>query len=232
MFYSNEVDLIDCKTVSEMVDKMIENNIDSSFQIVEFMSIPSNFILPKVKIENFSFNYTTNVHINRKSFPIEVKTRYYNQPYTNCKFVIKSDVTTIPEIGGTLQRKNIKKGLENIRLNHNHLKTSIAYDDIVKDHKKLVLLKTRESIAKQLLDIRKLNIINEKKRIALSLQLKYENILEKDKEKFLIENGFTGLENLNIYTNKDDGYGHKTGITTEIDFENKNIYTRGYSSDD
>ena len=61
------------------------------------------------------------------------------------------------------------------------------------------------------------------------LLLDYEKA--EDKETWLKENGYTGLENLDV----DESwkcYGHTCGRTTMIDHKNKKVIVGGYPTDD
>lgn len=231
MYYTNETDLTKLTTIQDMIEVMQSNNIRKNFEIVEFMAIPRNIILPKILIENFSSEHNIEIKVQDKLFNVKVITSYRNQPYTNGSFKIIKNTSTVPNIGGSLQRKNTKKGLESIRLNRKDLDNSTIYKSIVEAHKELIILKEREAIAKQLIEVRTMNVIQEDRRIALSLQFEYENINKSEELDFFKKHNFVGMENLNVYSETDDGYGHKKGITTQIDWENKSIYTTGFSSD-
>ena len=53
-----------------------------------------------------------------------------------------------------------------------------------------------------------------------------------DKKQFLVDNGFTGMKDYDFEgTSGPDGYGHQTGRSRMLDFEGKNCYIGGWSSD-
>ena len=60
-------------------------------------------------------------------------------------------------------------------------------------------------------------------------ELDYEK--SEDKETWLKENGYTGLENLGVDESW-DCYGHTCGRATMIDHKNKKVIVGGYSTDD
>jgi hypothetical protein len=232
MYYSKEVDLIDCNTVEEMVAKMTENEITDYFQIVENMAIHRNHILPKVKCENFKLEEEITIIKEGLPFKITVSCRYYNQPYTSGNFKVIKNTTTTPGVGNVLRRKNKKKNIDSLYLTVQDLNMSAELRKLKVIFQETITHNLRTDIANQLMKSRSLGIIDDNRRAELSLELAYEKTDKSNQYEFLKSNGFNGLDNLGVYTSKPDGYGHTCGRATKIDFRNKIVFVTGYSSDD
>ena len=227
MFYSNEVNLQNYNSIHDMIKAMEIANIDRAHQVTEIMATKREDLPEEKELSPFKETYVIKIH----NINIEVVSSLRYQRYTNGSAKLIQEAS-VPMLGYVIQRKNAKKGLESITLNHNDLRDSEAYQNIKAIHKARVLRAQREIIANQVLEARASNVIDTNKSRAYGLQIDYEALDSANEFEFLEENGFTGLENLGIHESRPDGYGHTCGRSTHINFENKTIYVQGWSSDD
>ena len=233
MFYSNEINLQNIKTVPFMVQAMLDAGIDRYFQVSELMATPRELVPAEQALENFKEEFT--IQIEGIDVTVTSSLRYQSYINIGTKEIVRSELleaVTVPFNGLVIRRANKKRGVESLRLNQRMLNDNEDYKVIVKNHKERVLLAKLEAIANQVIDARNLKVIDERKAAEYSLHIDYDNTSKENKNQFLIDNNFSGLNNLDVYDSRPDGYGHTTGRCTQIDFDSKSISVIGFSSDD
>jgi hypothetical protein len=227
MFYSNEINLQNLNTVPEMVQAMQSANIDRYFEVVELMATPRELIYTKKELQEFS----ETSFITIEGIEIEVISFLEYQRYSNGSAKLVQGVR-VPMQNFVIRRANKKRNIESLRLTLNILRENDDYNRIVTAHKDRVKLAKLEIIAQQVLEARETNVIDAELFEEYALHVGYDNTPEEDKTQYLIDNNFTGLENLGVYNSRPDGYGHTCGTCTNIDFRSRTVTVIGFSSDD
>ena len=227
MFYLNEVDLSGVTEVDEMVRLMKESGVTRVHQIAEVMASDNDKIPSVRKIDTFKDVYT--IQVEGKDYKVISECNYVRSICIPC--MLENKVTVLMQ-GFVIRRANKKRGIESLRLSKQLLEANADYMNIVKENKSRAERINLVNIAHQVLDLRELDVIDETKLREYSLNIAYDKTPKEDRFQFLKDNGFTGLENLGVYTSQDDGYGHTCGRCTNIDFRTRSVYVIGYSSDD
>ena len=178
-----------------------------------------------VMVEN---ERNVNVVSNGSIFSIKATVSMNIKPFQQNSFY----VSTTPKIGQSIKRKS-KAYPNGVKLTKKMLDNSIDYQQFLKDFEQKLEALIRFNTAKFIVEIRKSGLIDKNKLEAVILEKEYYSLPLEDRKQFLIDNGFKGVEeNYGVYEEQPDGYGHKTGRTTTIDFEKKVVYVIGFSSDD
>lgn len=161
--------------------------------------------------------YTKDIQTSfTKEFEICDKKIKVNVSYDNNTF----NVTTIPSIGTLLKRKS-KYNPETIRLEAEYVLLEIQ-TDISK-----IVWEANKVWKKRFFDFVDETLTEEDKKISL---VKYDYYNAEDKKQWLIDNGFTGVEKYGYLKEEKMRCGNSRGITYEIDFKNKEVITRGYTT--
>jgi len=227
MFYSNEVSVDNLNTVPEIMAELVAQNIDRAFQVTEIMATDRQDLPSEKELTPFKETFTITV----RGIEVQVISSLRYQRYTNGSVQLQQEVQ-VPMLNMVIQRKNAKKNLDGIRLYYADFKDNIEYKAIQSNHKARVLEAKREIIANLVLDTRKADVIDLVKAAEYRLHIQYDNTPEEDRLQFLVDNEFTGLDNLGFHSSRPDGYGHTCGTSTDIDFHSKNISLQSWSSDD
>jgi hypothetical protein len=195
----------------------ISDTYRKCFEKVTIDSITkSEATLTKCVIDNFAI-----ISLTKEGFEFDVKFSVKLNKYS------EYEIITSPKIGRLIKRvsKDLPNGI--ILKREDVINELTTFKNAIEDKKKIARIISTVNL---LLNIRKTDLIDFSKLDSIQLSIDYN--ASKDPKQFLIDNGFSGIENYGIYTSKDDGYGHKCGQCTSINFENKTIYVSGYSSDD
>ena len=226
MFYTNEIDLQHIDNKEEMVTLMYNNNITSDFEVTEIMAIP-NDKRHRIELKEFKDTYTLEFEGIEVEFISSIKYIRYRNGATKLVETFKT-----PDQGYVIRRGNKAKNIESLRLDYGKIIAHEGYADIKAQHKKRVTLANLEAAALQILEARRLNIIDQELLKEYSLHVNFDNTPEEHKVEFLEAHNFRGLQNFDIYDERPDGYGHTTGRGAHIDFANRSIYLMNFSSDD
>jgi len=144
------------------------------------------------------------------------------------------EIYTNPDLGRSIKRKS-KKYPKGIKLTKDMLKNSKSYNNFVSEMKKKYKEIRRFHVAEFLYKLRQTKFINKDNLEAVLLEQEYRKLSSKEeKKKFLLEHGFSGVEENFDYEgySRPDGYGHTTGRSMMLDFKEKKCYIAGWSSDD
>lgn len=228
MFYSNEINLNNLDTVSEMVEAMTQAETTQFFEVTELMAIYEDAKVPHIDMIGFKDVYSIVVD----GVEVEVISSLKYTKYTNSNKFATTEGVKLPMNNLVIRRGNAKKGIKSLRLTRDLYSDLPEYKEIVAKHRAKVLLLRRENIANQLLEARKLGIIDLAKADEYRLHVEFGKLDLSEEYNFLLKNGFSGLENLGVSDTRPDGYGHTTGRATSIDFYNRKVTVIGFSSDD
>ena len=210
MFYSNEINLTSKTNKTDIINEMRNNNVYNEIVITEFMVNKKRINKENTKV---SKQYTVHKYGKDVTFTVSLNSSIKDN------FSVRS---------GTAIRANKKKGIPSIK--YTDLVTEEIKDELLHLHKEKIL---NES-ADKLIEGRNAGYTPEQKRLLnkYNLTIEFEKLHNDDKKNWLIRNGFTGIENYDIYNSRPDGFGHTTGKCTMIDFDTKDITVIGFSSDD
>ena len=218
MYYGTGMEFNTSSLNEEQIVQLIEEKgLYSTFGLSENIAGKG---LPDYKMANWPYE---NTETTVKSYVVEmygkeIGIKVFNSHINQIR-VLNGDYVAI--------RANKKKGIPSTRFK------DLLTEEMVEEIKAIRRKEVLKNCAKAIVERRKYYTEEIKEKLeAVERQISYEKLPKEEQTQFLIDNGYVGIENLGVFEERPDGFGHTTGVATMINHENKTIGVVGFSSDD